>query len=56
MKTLNYFNSTFNFIVSSLIGSILGMINSIVVNFTLLEISISQSFSLVSRLLNSMLA
>lgn len=52
MKTLRYFSSIFSLITSSVIGSILGVMTSLMVNCTLLEISMNNIFSIVSFYLN----
>jgi len=51
MKTFKYFSSTFSLIISSLIGSVLGTLTSLMVNCTLLEISMNNLFSIVSLIL-----
>lgn len=51
MKTFKYFSSTFTLIISSLIGSVLGTLTSLMVNCTLLEISMNNLFSIVSLIL-----
>lgn len=52
MKALKYFSSTLTLIASSVVGSIIGAVTSIMVNCTLLEISMNNVFTIVSYLVN----
>jgi hypothetical protein len=47
MKVFRHFSQTFNLIVSSVIGSFLGALTSLMVNCTLFEISMNTQFSFV---------
>ena len=51
MKSMNYLYSTINLMASSTIGGVIGTMSSLLVNCTLLEISINKVFSIVTILI-----
>jgi len=53
MKSIKYLSSVINLILSSIIGGIIGGITSLIVNQTLLKISIDNGFSIVINIFYS---
>lgn len=49
MNSSKYIYTTITLIISSICGTAIGIMNTIIVNFTLLEISTSSDFSFVNK-------